>query len=164
MNQPATTSTIGVANFRQAFLATWRELFEPVDGGHAILDSGTSFFETLADITPQEANIPISQQSASLAAQVQHTAFYIEALPHGLATNWSTPIDWDETWQLEPVDATSWQLLVDRLHTSYDWVTEFVEHTSNWNEEYIGVAFALIGHAAYHLGEIRQGIGVIRAQ
>ncbi len=164
MDQQTTTQPIAVTDFRAAFLAIWRELFEPVEGRHDMLDDGTSLFETLADISVDEANIPVSKQSASLAAQVQHTAFYIEAIRTGLATNWSQRADWDASWRIDPVDTMQWQASIDRLRSGYDWVTVLANQTSDWDANHIVVAFALVGHAAYHLGEIRQGIGVIRSE
>ncbi len=163
MTDQMTISTIDVAGFRTAFLRVLRELFEPFEGRHDVLDDGTSLFETLSDVTPDEANIPVSGQSASLAAQVQHTAFFVDAIREGLATNWTNSADWDASWQIEPVDASTWQAMIDRLRLAYAWTNDFAEDTSDWNEVTIGVAFALVAHAAYHLGEIRQGIGVVRA-
>jgi len=163
VTEQMTTPTLDTAVFRTAFLGILRELFEPFEGRHDVLDAGTSLFETLRDITPDEANIPVSGQSASLAAQVQHTAFYVDAIRQGLATNWTNSADWNASWQIEPVDAATWQALIDRLHAAYAWSGDFAADTSDWNEITIGVAFALVAHAAYHLGEIRQGIGVIRS-
>jgi len=87
----------------------------------------------------------------------------VEAIRKGLATNWTNSADWDASWQIEPVEAVTWQTLIDRLRAAYAWSTEFAEDTSDWNAVTIGVAFALVAHAAYHLGEIRQGIGVVRS-
>lgn len=162
MSQQTIDPAIDTNDFRNAFMAIWREIFEPVDGRLDILDRGTSLFETLGDISAEEANIPVSSQSASLAAQVQHIAFYIEAIREGLATNWTSSADWDASWQIEPVDETAWKDLIGRLHAAYDWVDELTDRTTEWNQIAIGVAFALAGHAAYHLGEIRQGIGIVR--
>jgi hypothetical protein len=39
----------------------------------------------------------------------------------------------------------------------------FMETFDQWNERYLGGAIAIIAHTAYHLGEIRQGIGVLRS-
>jgi len=163
VTEQMTIATIDTTAFRTAFLRILWELFEPFEGRHDVLDEGTSLFETLRDITPDEANISVSGQSASLAAQVQHTTFYIDAIREGLATNWTNSADWDASWQIEPVEAVTWQTLIDRLRAAYAWSTEFAEDTSDWNAVTIGVAFALVAHAAYHLGEIRQGIGVVRS-
>ncbi len=164
MNQHAVADAIAVSDFRKEFLAIWKELFEATEGPHFLLDDNNSFFETLADITAEEANIPVSKQSASLAAQVQHTAFYVEALQQGLATNWAYKADWDASWTVDPVNDARWQALIDNLRNAYEWVVSFANEHEDWTPDYVGGAFALTSHSAYHLGEMRQGIGVIRSR
>ncbi len=157
------TQTIAVEEFRRSTQALWKEIFEPTgDGPHWILDTGTSLFETLSDISAAEASIPVSKQSSNLAAQVNHTSYYIEALLEGIATNFQAKADWDGSWQVGAVDDAQWQALIDKLHANYDWFTQLATENDLWNEDYVGGAMAMIAHAAYHLGEIRQGIGVIR--
>lgn len=160
------TPTIAVADFRNAFLAVWNEIFALDDSGGPtmLLDRGTSMFQTLAEISAVEASIPVSNQSASLAAQVNHTTFYIQALRDGIASNWEPKADWDGSWKVEAVDDAEWQALIDKLRAEYEWVKGLATQAQEWNEDYIGGAFALAAHAAYHLGEIRQGIGVIRSR
>jgi hypothetical protein len=160
------TPTIAVADFRNAFLAVWNEIFALDDSGGPtmLLDRGASMFQTLAEISAVEASIPVSNQSASLAAQVNHTTFYIQALRDGIASNWEPKADWDDSWKVEAVDDAEWQALIDKLRAEYEWVKGLATQAQEWNEDYIGGAFALAAHAAYHLGEIRQGIGVIRSR
>lgn len=165
MTEQTATQTISVEDFRKSFLAIWTEIFEPVgDGPHWILDSGASLFETLSDISAEEASIPVSKQSANLAAQVNHTSYYIEELRAGLATNFTNKADWEESWQVGAVDNAEWQALIAKLHANYDWLRQLATGFDDWNENYIGGAIAMIAHAAYHLGEIRQGIGIIRSR
>jgi hypothetical protein len=159
------TQTIAVEDFRTGFLALWKEIFESTgDGPHWILDTGTSLLETLSDITAEEASIPVSNQSANLAAQVNHTSYYIEELREGIATNFENKPDWDGSWQVGVVDDAQWQALVDTLRANYDWFTQLATENEIWTADYVGGAMAMIAHAAYHLGEIRQGIGVIRGR
>jgi hypothetical protein len=162
VSQQTASATIAVTDFRKAFLELWEEVF--VTGHGYILDQGTSLFPTLETITAEEASIPVSNQSASLAAQVNHTAFYVEALRRGLASNWEEKADWEGSWQVGPVDDAQWQALIDKLRTEYEWVTTLANQMEEWDENYIGGAIALVAHSAYHLGEIRQGIGVIRSR
>jgi hypothetical protein len=60
------------------------ETFENVHG--YFLDRGTSFFETLAAISAEEASIPVGGRCATLAAQVRHVAFYLDVLEEALRT------------------------------------------------------------------------------
>jgi hypothetical protein len=157
--------TISVDDFRKNFLTLWKEIFESTgDGPHWILDAGTSLFETLSDITAEEASIPVSKQSANLAAQVNHTSYYIEELREGIATNFTNKADWDGSWQVGTVDDSQWQALIANLRANYDWLTQLAKDMDVWDADYVGGAMAMTAHAAYHLGEIRQGIGIIRGR
>lgn len=165
MTEQTATGTISVDVFRDAFLALWTEIFEPTgDGPHWILDAGTSMFETLASISAADASIPVSNQSANLAAQVNHTAYYIQELREGLETNWSNTADWPGSWQIGEVDDVEWQALIDNLRFNYEWLADSAKELPVWEADYVGGAFGMIAHAAYHLGEIRQGIGIIRSR
>jgi hypothetical protein len=62
--------------FAEALLTVLEETFEKVQG--IFLDRGTSLFETLETITAEEASVPVGGRCATLAAQVKHTAFYLE--------------------------------------------------------------------------------------
>jgi hypothetical protein len=165
VTEQTATRTIPVEDFRASILALWTEIFEPTgDGPHWILDTGTSLFETLSDISAEEASIPVSKQSSNLAAQVNHTSYYIEALRDGIATNFEAKADWDGSWQVGAVDDAQWQALIEKLRANYDWFTKLANENELWNEDYVGGAIAMVAHAAYHLGEIRQGIGVVRSR
>ena len=166
MTEQTATQTISVTDFRNGFLAVWNEIFELEDNAEPtmLLDRGTSLFQTLADISAEEASIPVSNQSSNLAAQVNHTAFYIQALRDGIATNFEAKADWDGSWKVGAVDDAEWQALIAKLRSEYEWVQGLAAQNDAWNEDYIGGAFSLAAHAAYHLGEIRQGIGVIRSR
>jgi hypothetical protein len=156
---------IAVDDFRTSLLSLWQEIFEPTgEGPHWILDAGTSLFETLSDITAEEASIPVSKQSSNLAAQVNHTSYYIEELREGIATNFQNKPDWDGSWQVGAVDDAQWQALIDKLRANYEWFTQLATENENWSADYVGGAMAMVAHAAYHLGEIRQGIGIIRSR
>lgn len=166
MSEQVVTPTVAGEDVRQSVLALWREIFGPSgeDGPSWVLDRGTSMFDTLAGISAEEASIPVSNQSATLAAQVDHTAYYIQELREGIDTNWANTPDWDASWQIGAVDAAQWQALIDNLRADYEWFTQLAETNEVWTADYIGGAIAMIAHAAYHLGEIRQGIGVIRSR
>jgi hypothetical protein len=146
--------------FRASLLEVLEEIFEDVHG--YMLDKGTSFFETLATVSAEEASMPVSSQSASIAAQVNHTRFYIDGLLDVVRTGEYVKLDWDSSWQVGPVDDAGWQNLIDRLLTAYSQLQELARGFDRWDAQTIGGGFALVGHCAYHLGEVRQGLGVIR--
>jgi hypothetical protein len=87
---------VSVDVVRKSLSILLEEITSQVNG--YVLDGGTSLFETLADITAEEASRPVSKQSANLAAQVNHTRFYIDAL-----IDQTENADWDGSWQVGAV-------------------------------------------------------------
>jgi len=151
---------IPVDTFCGGLVTVLEEIFEQVHG--YLLDRGTSLFETLTSVSAEEASRPISARCACLAAQVNHVRFYIDVMNEAARTGEYTPADWDAAWRVGPVSDAEWQDLVERLRLAYQDVRAFAQTNETWNEQFVGGAFALVGHCAYHLGEIRQGLGVLR--
>jgi hypothetical protein len=151
---------IPVEMLRTGILTVLEEIFEKVHG--YMLDPGDSLFETLASVTAEEASKPISSTCACLAAQVNHVRFYIDTMMDAVKSGEYTKVDWASSWRVGPVDDAEWQKLIDRLRAAYQEVREFASTFDRWDEQFVGGAFALVGHCAYHLGEIRQGLGVLR--
>ena len=156
------SDTIQTQHFTQALNALLEEVFENVHG--IILDKGTSMFETLADISAEEASIPVGGKCATLAAQVKHTAFYLDTLIHQVTSGQQSPVDWDDIWNnTRAVDADEWQAIIAGLRASYDGIKALVASAPGWpSERHIGGAIGAIAHTAYHLGEIRQALCTLR--
>ncbi|MFZ2362651.1 MAG: hypothetical protein WA040_25140 [Anaerolineae bacterium] len=155
-------SAIATEHFQQALLAVLDETFDTVRGIY--LDHGTSLFETLAGITAVEASIPVGGKCATLAAQVKHTAFYLDVLERVVRTQDTSPVDWDEIWRtVGAVSDDEWTAIQAELRASYDRVVRLIHETPVWpGEQEIGGAIGIIAHTAYHLGEIRQALCTIR--
>ncbi len=153
-------TTLPVNVFREELLSMLDEVFEQVHG--YILDHGTSIFETLASVTAEEASQSISKHCAPISAQVNHLRFYLDTLNEAARTGEITRVDWASSWQVGQVTNEEWKALVTGLRTSYDATRAFATTHEGWTEDTIGGAFAIVAHSAYHLGEIRQALGVIR--
>lgn len=155
-------SAIASEHFQQALLTVLDETFDTVRGIY--LDRGTSLFETLAGISAEEASIPVGGQCATLAAQVKHTAFYLDVVERVVRTQDYSPVDWGEIWRtVGAVSDEEWAAIQAELRTSYDRIIQLVHDTTEWpGEREIGGAIGIIAHTAYHLGEIRQALCTIR--
>ena len=149
--------------FTAALFALLDEAFDNVQG--YFLDKGTSFFETLATISAEEASVPVGGTCATLAAQVKHVAFYLDVLAEALRTQRFERQDWDKIWrETGAVSAEEWDALRESLRQSYDGVKAVIDNVDDWSgERQIGGAIAVIVHTAYHLGEIRQALCTIKA-
>ncbi|MEI2610180.1 MAG: hypothetical protein V9G20_16270 [Candidatus Promineifilaceae bacterium] len=155
-------STINSQHFAEALLALLDETFDNVRGYY--LDKGTSLFETLATLSATEASVPVGGKCATLAAQVKHVAFYLDVLEKSVRTGQFTRVDWGEIWRtVGSVTPDEWEAIKAELRTSYNGILNLVRDTTEWpSETEIGGAMAIVAHTAYHLGEIRQALCVLK--
>ena len=138
------------------------ETFDNVQG--YFLNKGTSMFETLATVSAEEASIPVGGQCATLAAQVKHVAFYLQVIEEALRTQEFKKQDWDKIWrETSAVSPDEWEAIKSELRECYDRIKTFIDETTEWsNERLIGGVIATIVHTAYHLGEIRQALCIVK--
>ncbi|MCB0062585.1 MAG: hypothetical protein KDE19_10740 [Caldilineaceae bacterium] len=153
---------IEVETFTKALYMLLDETFDNVQGFY--LDKGTSMFETLATLSAAEASIPVGGKCATLAAQVKHVAFYLDVLEHSVRTQQFAPVDWGQIWrETSEVTPEEWEVLKASLRGSYDRIKALINDTTQWpSEREIGGAIAMIVHTAYHLGEIRQALCIVK--
>lgn len=128
------------------------------------LDEGTSLFETLETITAAEASIPVGGKCATLAAQVAHVNFYLEVLEDYILNKDRGKVDWGDIWRrVNKVSTEEWSAYKDQLRETYQRVISMLRDFGDWNDERpIGGALAIAVHTAYHLGEIRQAMCVVK--
>ncbi len=154
-----TTATIR-EHFVETLNALLDETFEQVHGIY--LDRGTSLFETLAGVTAEQASQPISVSCASIAAQVEHVRFYLEVMQRYIRGEQPGKVDWQASWQRQVVTPGEWQARMAELRAAYASVRDLLRGIESWEgENELGGALATVVHTAYHLGEIRQALGVI---
>ena len=152
---------IALDDFRSGLRFVLDEAFEKVGG--VFLDPGESLFETLATISAAEASKPLGPGSGNIAAKVNHARFYLDAAIEANRTGEYKPLDWASSWRVGEVTEEEWRDLQDRLRASYGEIRTFVDTFEGWNDRYIGGAFGIVAHTAYHLGEIRQALQVVKA-
>ena len=157
------STTIDSDLFKKSLYMLLDETFDKVQG--IFLDKGTSFFETLATISAEEASIPVGGKCATLAAQVKHTAFYLDVLVENVRTQKFERVDWGKIWrEVTAVSPQEWQAIQDELRESYDRVKQLINDQAEWTNEYeVGGAMGMIVHTAYHLGEIRQALCTLKS-
>ena len=140
-----------VTGFR--FLLT--ETFESVQG--AYLDRGTSLFETLAQISAEDASQPMGD-CATIAAHVAHSAYYLNVLEDRMFGRDLSGVNWDKIWnEVSSVDQAEWARMLADLRTTYARIKSHLDNAEEWegiNE--LSSMLGIIAHSAYHLGEIRQ--------
>jgi hypothetical protein len=95
---------------------------------------------------------------------VKHVAFYLDVLEKSVRTQQFNKVDWDEIWrEVTAVSLPEWQSIQNELRESYNHIKQLIHDTPEWqNEQQIGGIIATIVHTAYHLGEIRQALCVLK--
>lgn len=156
------STEIQAEHFTSALYLLLDEAFDNVHG--IFLDRGTSLFETLATISAVEASTPVGGKCATLAAQVNHVAFYLDTLEKNIRTQTFDPVDWGKIWrETTGVSTEEWEALKVDLRASYDRIKALIADQQTWpSEREIAGAMAMVVHTAYHLGEIRQALCVVK--
>jgi hypothetical protein len=146
-----------------------QDLFDILDEAfvthHGIfLDKGDSLFETLETITAAEASIPVGGKCATLAAQVAHVNFYLEVLEDYILKKERENVDWRDIWRrVNKVSTEEWKAYQDQLKETYQRIISMLQNLEDWNDERpIGGTLAIAVHTAYHLGEIRQAMCIVK--
>ena len=155
---------IPLERFTNPLLECLDETFNEVHGIY--LDKGTTLFETLDNVTAEEASRAASAKSATIAAQVEHVRFYLDVLNDFIRTNKVVKVDWREIWQtVSKVTPEEWEEQKRRLKQSHAQVLATINSFDSWDGEYdIAGPLSILTHTAYHLGGIRQALAVIRAE
>ena len=153
---------ITVERFTTELFDLFEETFERHHGIY--LDKGTSFFETLESISAAEASRPVSAQCASIAAHIEHVCFYLDLLEGDMRGEEVGHVDWQEIWRnARPVSPEEWMALKERLRQTYRRVLTALKTLDTWDgEDDIAISLAMLVHTAYHLGEIRQALCVVK--
>lgn len=154
-------TTIQSEHFTKALYDLLDETFDNVKGHY--LDRGTSLFETLATISAAEASIPVGGKCATLAAQVKHTAFYLDVVDRSVRQG-NFRADWGEIWRtVSAVTPEEWEEIKAELRTNYNRIRQLIADAPAWpSDDEISGAIAVIAHTAYHLGEIRQALCTLK--
>jgi hypothetical protein len=162
MSETATTGqTISVDNFKSALLFVLDETFDNVHG--AYLDPGDAFFTTLETISAEEASRPVGSSCASIAAQLNHVIFYIDLGLRYMRGENPGKQDWQAAWALTEVSASEWDDLKAKLRDRQQQLLGLIDANTQWdNDDVVGGAFAMVAHTAYHLGQIREAMCVVR--
>ena len=69
---------------------------------------------------------------------------------------------WKESWKLYEVDNSEWGRLRKDLRTEFESLRQAIESQTELAEQDLTWVLALLPHAAYHLGTIRQMISRVR--
>jgi len=111
-----------------------------------------------------QASRPVGASCATIAAQVAHVTFYLEVLERYIVAGDTSKADWDAVWRtVAVVTAEEWNALRANLEQTYRRVAAALRDTATWaSDPHLAGALAITVHSAYHLGEIRQALCMLR--
>lgn len=155
------STQISINRFTEELFQVLDETFQNVHG--AYLDKGNSLFETLEPVTAEQASRVISDKCPTLAAQVKHVSFYLCVLQDYLLNKNAGKVDWGEIWRTtQRVTPEEWAEIKQELRDTFQSTLAILKNLNDWEgENSISGALGILTHTAYHLGEIRQALGVM---
>jgi hypothetical protein len=158
------THPTAIDRFQKDLQSFIDETFDKIHGIY--LDKGTSFLETLDQVTPEEAYRRAAPRSGSIAAHVKHVIFYLQVMQRALRGETLEKLNWREIWEADrPVSAEEWRAIVAELRGELASLRALLNEPATWErEDAPGESMAIVVHTAYHLGAVRQALMVIRAQ
>lgn len=150
------------AAFVKELLDLLSETFVKTQG--IFLTRDRSLFQTLADVSPEQASESISPNGATLAGHVAHISYYLGVLTNCIRGISSDNVDWEASWQRRRVDEVAWSQTKADLKMAYDSTIAAIETVEEWEgEDDIGASLAILAHSAAHLGAIHQALHAVLA-
>lgn len=150
------TTTIRAEDFTNNLFTLLTETFESSPKpSSAYLDQKTGLFDTLSHVSAEEASRPITADGTSIAAQVEHTRFYLDVLGQFMEGR-TEKVDWQHSWRVREVTPEAWETLKQDLKAAYEQVRQQLKRVESWGDDEVGDGMAIAVHTAYHLGAIRQ--------
>jgi hypothetical protein len=118
----------------------------------------------VANLTAAEASRSVDESGesgTSIASHVEHLRWSLAQM--NAAIRGEPQQEWKESWRVLAADETGWGRLRSELRSELDTLCQALKSQQGLPEEYVIGLLALLPHAAYHLGNIRQMIERVRA-
>ena len=125
-------------------------------------DSG--ILGTLKNVSAAEVSRSVDgsgKPGSTIAANVEHLRWSL-ANANGALRGQPYQANWKESWALLDADETKWAALLVALHSEYKTLRDAVRTQQDLQDEYLLGVMALVPHAAFHLGILRQMIERVR--
>jgi hypothetical protein len=135
--------------------ATWFIDNEPDSGILGILKS----------VSAAEASTSVDgsgKSGSTIASNVEHLRWSVANANAAMRGKPFNP-NWGESWELLNADETAWDRLRQALRREYEALSEAIKMQEDLPGDYLNGVLALIPHAAFHLGLIRQMIERVRS-
>jgi len=127
---------------------------------------GTGILGTLEGVDPAAASRPLrADDPLSAASHVGHVRYALSLANRAAkGENPYKDADWSKSWDSRKVDAAEWKVLVAGLRKEYEEMRAALAEEKHWDDpDFVTGLISLIGHGAWHLGALRQGLGLVKA-
>jgi hypothetical protein len=166
MTTDMTTLSVSILTASVAELLTEAYAGPPDPNSTWFIDNApdSSILGILAGISAEEASRPTDGRGdpgSTIAAHVEHLRW---SLANSNATLRGEPWNpnWGESWKTIRTDPSEWDRLRTALRQEFETLRDAIQRQSELPGEYLNGVLALIPHAAYHLGTIRQILERVR--
>jgi hypothetical protein len=125
----------------------------------------TGILPVFDTVSAAEASFSVDgsgREGTTIAANAEHLRWSL-ANANGALRGEPYLSSWNESWLLVNADAEKWDHLRRSLRDEFETLREAVKKQEELQGAYLTGSLALIAHAAYHLGTIRQMIERVRA-
>jgi hypothetical protein len=142
------------------------EIFEGPPGEEAyMLNPGDpGLMRQLESISASSASTRPAPERPTIAAHVDHVHYGLSLLNRwtgGEENPWATA-DWNASWRVTAVTDEQWRTLLGKLRQAASTWRDGAARPRDWDEVSAAGAISSVAHTAYHLGAIRQILGVVK--
>jgi len=125
-------------------------------------DPESGILGTIKKLKAEEASTPIIDNGTTIVAHIEHLRWSLNKT-NSLLNGEDPTMNWSESWRVRRVDSEDWMLLIEQLSGEFNRLVKSLSSgVSLVSDEQLKEALALIPHAAYHLGAIRQMVLIIK--
>jgi hypothetical protein len=128
-------------------------------------EAGSGLLGTLERLDAAGASAPLGPADASsAAAHAGHMLFSLNLANRALrGENVHATAVWSDSWKSVKVDEAGWKALLAGLRAEYDSLLAAIKAGLPWQDEMAMTGiFGQLAHGAWHLGAIRQGLGLVK--
>ena len=132
-------------------------LIEAYEGSSQVWfsDRNTGLFVSLQDLSAKQVS------KTAIAAHTDHLRWSVSKV-NAMMRGERPTMDWAQSWTVKTVSEPEWQDLLAQLKLEYQRLQTNMPANPDLNDRmFVTSGVALVAHAAYHLGAIRQMIATL---
>jgi hypothetical protein len=145
--------------FMKPFFELLQEIYIGSEGKPTFVidnDPGYGITAAIKTVSAKKASTPSHKGGSTIAAHTGHLKWSLDYAMEFYKGKPPTR-DWKESWTRIEVDEQEWKQLQEDLLETYNKLVQIINGVKDWsNPDLLKGTVALLPHAAYHLGAIKQ--------